>query len=87
MGVSFPSISPGLSNTEKETTSFKRGGRGHTRETLRMKRNSWDNKSRKTEIWDGEDGLQLALLGGQGPCSDELALNGEWKSKTGWAKS
>lgn len=33
------------------------------RKTVRMERNPWDNRSSKTEIWDGKDGLQLALLG------------------------
>lgn len=54
---------------------------------MRTGRNSWENRSSKTQVWDGKDGLQLALLGGQGLCSEELALNGERKSKTGWAKS
>lgn len=85
--MGFPWVSPGLSDKEKETTSFGGGRRGHMRKTVRMERNVWDNRSNKTEIWVGKDGLQLGLLGGHRLCREELVLKDEWKSKTSWAKS
>lgn len=62
-GIIFPWVSPGPGDTEKETTSFNGGRRGHVRKTVRVERNPWDNRSSKIERWDGKDGLQLALLG------------------------
>lgn len=79
--VSSPWVSPSLSNAGEETTTWK-GTRGEDK----VERNSWDNTSSKTGMWDGKDGIQLAWLGGWGLRKEELALNGEWKSKTGWVK-
>lgn len=57
------------------------------RKTVRMERNPWHNRSSKIEIWDGKDGLQLALLGWTQILREESVLNDEGKSKAVWAKS
>lgn len=57
MGIGFPWVYPGLSDTEKETTSFSGAKKGHVRKMVMMERNSWDNRSSTTEMWDGKDGL------------------------------